>query len=174
MPGGLRADGHHVKLRALPGDAIALADLPPTALRRACGHVAGDPLFLRRGYRFYRGTGLDLGGFFTRRFTVEDGRRASVTLLAGIDVETGGGVLERCTTTEEAGYELTCGPGSIWAALLTLENATVAWRELNRKLIVGDSAAFRAFADELCGLPLLGPDTCPLCSERSERPELAA
>jgi hypothetical protein len=168
MPTEVRADEHTVRLRATQGDVKALADLQPTALRRACGHVAGDPLFLRRGYRFYRGAGLELGGFFTRRFTIEDGRCASVTLLAGIDVETGAGVLEHCTTTEEAGHELTCGPGSIWAALLTLENATVAWRELNHKLIVGDSAAFRAFADELSGLPLLGPDTCPICAERSE------
>jgi hypothetical protein len=56
----------------------------------------------------------------------------------------------------------------VWAAVLTLENATVAWRELNRKLIVDDAVAFAAFAAELGGLPLLALDTCPLCSERSE------
>jgi len=168
MPAALRAEDQRVKLRAIHGDARALADLQPTALRNACGHVAGDPLFLRRGYQFYRGSGLDLGGFFTRRFAVEDGRRASVTLIAGIDAETGAGVLERCTTTAEAGHELTCGPGSVWAVVLTLANATVSWRELNRKLIVADAAAHRAFADELSGLPLLGPETCPLCELRSE------
>jgi hypothetical protein len=168
MPVRLRADAHTVKLRAIQGDASALADVRPTALRRACGHVAGDPSFLRRGYRFYTGSGLDLGGFFTRRFTLADGRRASVTLLAGIDVETGAGVLEQCTTSEEAGHELTCGPGSVWAALLTLENATVSWRELRSKLIVGDAPAFEAFSAELGALPLLGPGTCPLCAERAE------
>jgi hypothetical protein len=168
MPAGLRAEEHSVKLRAIQGDARALVDQQPTALRRACGHVAGDPVFLRRGYRFYRGSGLDLGGFFTRRFSVEDGRRASVTLIAGIDIETGAGVLDRCTTTEEAGHELTCGPGSVWAVVLTLANATVSWRELTRGLIVADAAAHRAFAEELSGLPLLGPETCPLCDLRAE------
>ena len=168
MSAAVRAEEHRMRLRAIQGDARALADLQPTALRQACGHVAGDPVFLRRGYRFYRGSGPDLGGFFTRRFTVEDGRRASVTLIAGIDAETGAGVLERCTTTQEAGHELTCGPGSVWAVVLTLANATVAWRELNRALIVSDAAAHRSFADELSGLPLLGPETCPLCAERGE------
>jgi hypothetical protein len=168
MPARDRADEHTVKLRAIQSDASTLADIRPTTLRRACGHVAGDPVFLRRGYGFYRGSGLDLGGFFTRRFTLADGRRASVTLIAGIDVETGACVLERCTTLEEAGHELTFGPGSAWAVVLTLENATVSWRELNRTLIVGDAPAFEAFAAELGGLPLLGPGTCPLCAERAE------
>jgi hypothetical protein len=168
MPRRPRADEHAVKVRAIQGDSSALADIRPTGLRQACGHVAGDPVFLRRGYRFYSGSWLELGGFFTRRFSLADGRRASVTLVAGIDVETGGGVLEHCTTTEQAGHELTCGPGSVWAIILTLENATVSWRELNRKLIVGDAPAFETFAAELGGLPLLGPDTCPLCAERAE------
>ncbi|MDX6539786.1 MAG: hypothetical protein QOI71_1396 [Gaiellales bacterium] len=168
MPAPPRADAHSVKLRAIQGDAAALADIRPAALRRACGHVAGDPVLLRRGYRFYRGSGLDLGGFFTRRFSLPDGRRASVALVAGMDVETGAGVLESCTTLEEVGYELTCGPGSVWAIVLTLENATVSWRELNRKLIVGDAPAFETFAAELGGLPLLGAGTCPLCAERAE------
>jgi hypothetical protein len=168
MPAPERADAPSVKLRAIQGDARALADARPTALRRACGHVAGDPVFLRRGYRFYRGSGLEVGGFFTRRFGLPDGRRASVTLVAGIDAETGAGVLERCTTTDQAGHELTCGPGSVWAVVLTLENATVSWRELNRTLIVGDAVAFEAFAAELGGLPLLAPGTCPLCAERAE------
>jgi hypothetical protein len=157
-----------VKLRAIQGAAGALADAQPTALRHACGHVAGDPVLLRRGYRFYRGAGLDLGGFFTRRFTLADGRRASVTLLAGIDVETGAGVLEGCETAETAAHELTCGPGSVWATLLTLENGTVSWRELKTKLIVGDADAFAAFSAELGALPLLGAATCPLCAERAE------
>ena len=109
----------------------------PPPLRRACGHVAGDPAIVRRGYRYYRGFGLELGGFFTRRFTLEDGRGASVTLVAGIDVESGAGVLERCTRpSEDARDELTCGPGSVWAVVLTLENATISWRELNRQLVV--------------------------------------
>jgi hypothetical protein len=158
----------HVKLRAIQGDIGALADIRPVALRRACGHVAGDPTFLRRGYRFYRGGGLDLGGFFTRRFTLADGRGASVTLLAGIDVETGAGMLDHCTSTEEAAHELTCGPGSVWGSLLTLENATVSWRELKTRLIVGDAPAYEAFSAELASLPLLGPGTCPLCAERAE------
>ncbi len=142
--------------------------MSPVPLRRACGHVAGDPAFVRRGYRFYRGVGIELGGFFTRRFTLPDGRGASVSLVAGIDAETGAGVLDRCTTSDDAVHELTCGPGSVWVAVLTLENATVAWRELNRKLIVADGPAFAVFAAELSGLPLLALDTCPLCSERSE------
>jgi hypothetical protein len=168
MRAPVRADEHAVRLRAIPGSTSALADVRPTTLRRACGHVAGDPVFLRRGYRFYRGAGLDLGGFFTRRFALPDGRRASVTLVAGIDIETGTGVLEQCTTTEEAGHELMFGPGSVWAVVLTIENATVSWRELNRTLIVGDAPAFETFAAELGGLPLLGPGTCPLCAERAE------
>jgi hypothetical protein len=157
-----------VRLRAIQGDSRALADQGPPPLRRACGHVAGDAAIVRLGYRYYRGFGLDLGGFFTRRFTLEDGRGASVTLVAGIDIESGAGVLERCSTTEEAARELTRGPGSIWAVVLTLENATVSWRELKRQVMVGDPSAFGAFAAELSGLPLLEQDTCPLCAERAQ------
>jgi hypothetical protein len=146
---------------------MRLADQGPPPLRRACGHVAGDPELVRRGYRYYRGFGLDLGGFFTRRFTLEDGRGASVTLVAGIDVETGAGMLERCTSTEQAARELATGPPSIWAIVLTLENATVAWRELSRNLMVSDPSAFGAFAAELTELPLLDHDGCPLCAERA-------
>jgi hypothetical protein len=155
-------------LRAIQGDPKALADHAPQPLRRACGHVAGDPAIIRRGYRFYRGIGQEIGGFLTRRFTLEDGRGASVTLLAGIDAESGAGVLERCTTTDDALHELTCGPGSLWAVVLTLENATISWRELNRKLMIGDPSAFGAFAAELTGLPLLGHETCPLCAEHEQ------
>jgi hypothetical protein len=162
-----RADGESVRLRAIQGDGTRLADQGPPPLRRACGHVAGDPEIVRRGYRYYRGFGLDLGGFFTRRFTLEDGRGASITLVAGIDVETGAGMLERCTSTEQAARELTTGPASIWAIVLTLENATVAWRELSRSLMVSDPAAFGAFAAELTELPLLDHDGCPLCAERA-------
>jgi hypothetical protein len=154
-------------LRAIQGDAKQLADLGPPPLRRACGHVAGDPAILRRGYRFYRGSGLDLGGFFTRRFTLEDGRGASVTLVAGIDMESGAGMLERCSSTEQAARELTAGPASIWAIVLTLENATVSWRELSRHLMVSDPSAFGAFAAELTELPLLEHDSCPLCAEHA-------
>jgi hypothetical protein len=130
--------------------------------------VAGSPEIVRRGYRYYRGFGLELGGFFTRRFTLEDGRGASVTLVAGIDIESGAGVLDRCSTSEEAARELSCGPGSVWAIVLTLENATVSWRELNRSLLVSDPSAFGAFAAELDGLKLLEHDTCPLCAERAQ------
>ena len=137
-------------------------------LRRACGHVAGDPAFIRRGYRYYRGIGLELGGFFTRRFTLADGRGASVSLVAGIDAESGAGVLDSCATSDDAVYELTCGPASVWAVVLTLENATISWRELNRKLVVSDPAAHEAFAAELGGLPLLDASACPLCGERDQ------
>ena len=157
-----------MRLRATQADTKALGDQTSAPLRHACGHVAGDPLFVRRGYRYYRGIGLELGGFFTRRFTLEDGRGASVSLVAGIDVESGAGVLDRCATSDEAVYELTCGPGSVWAVVLTLENATVSWRELSRKLIVGDPAAYAAFATELGSLPLLEADACPLCGERDQ------
>lgn len=167
MPTPSRADAEGVRLRAIQGDGARLADQGPPPLRRACGHVAGDPELVRRGYRYYRGFGLDLGGFFTRRFTLEDGRGASVTLVAGIDVETGAGMLERCTSTEQAARELTTGPASVWAIVLTLENATVAWRELSRYLMVSDPSAFGAFAAELTGLPLLDHDSCPLCAERA-------
>ena len=64
-------------------------------------------------------------------------------------------MLERCTSTEQAARELTSGPASIWAIVLTLENATISWRELNRHLMVGDPSAFGAFAAELTELPLL-------------------
>jgi hypothetical protein len=167
MPARSRADAGGVRLRAIQGDAARLADQGPPPLRRACGHVAGDPVLVRRGYRYYRGFGLDLGGFFTRRFTLEDGRGASVTLVAGIDVESGAGMLERCTSTEQAARELTTGPASIWAIVLTLENATVSWRELSRNLMIGDPSAFGAFAAELTELPLLEHDSCPLCAERA-------
>ena len=53
-----------------------------------------------------------------------------MTLVAGIDVETGAGLLERCSSTEQAARELATGPASIWAVVLTLENATISWREL--------------------------------------------
>jgi hypothetical protein len=157
-----------VRLRAIQNDSQSLADQAPPTLRRACGHVAGDPAVIRRGYRFYRGIGHELGGFLTRRFTLDDGRGASVTLLAGIDLETGAGILERCATTDDAMRELTCGPASVWAVVLTLENATISWRELNRQLMIGDPSAFGAFAAELTGLPLLAHDTCPLCAERAQ------
>jgi hypothetical protein len=157
-----------VKLRAIQGEAKRLVDQGPPPLRRACGHVAGDPVLMRRGYRYYRGIGLDVGGFLTRRFTLEDGRGASVTLVAGIDMESGAGMLERCTSTEQAAQELTTGPASIWAVVLTLENATIAWRELSRHLMVSDPAAFGAFAAELTELPLLDSDSCPLCAERAQ------
>jgi hypothetical protein len=164
---GVHADAGTVKLRAIQGDARKLADEGPPPLRRACGHVAGDPALVRRGYRYYRGFGLDLGGFLTRRFTLEDGRGASVTLVAGIDIESGAGMLEHCTSTTEAARELTSGPASIWAIVLTLENATISWRELSRHLMVSDPSAFGAFAAELTELPLLDADSCPLCAERS-------
>ena len=149
-----------------PGRCEGTGRQGPPPLRRGCGHIAGDPAITRRGYRFYRGNGLELGGFFTRRFTLEDGRGASVSLVAGIDIETGAGLLDRCATTEEAARELQRGPGSVWAVVLTLENATVSWLELNRQLMVGDPAAFGAFAAELSELPLLDHDCCPLCAER--------
>ena len=167
MPARSRADVRGVRLRAIQGDVTRLSDQGPPPLRRACGHVAGTPALVQRGYRYYRGSGLDLGGFFTRRFTLEDGRGASVTLVAGIDIETGAGLLEGCTSTEQAAGELTTGPASIWAIVLTLENATVSWRELRRQLIVSDPAAFGAFAAELTELPLLDQDGCPLCAERA-------
>ena len=151
MPARLRADARRCEATRDPGRFEALADQGPPPLRRACGHVAGDPAIIRRGYRFYRGSGHELGGFLTRRFTLEDGRGASVTLLAGIDIETGAGMLDRCGTTDEAVRELQRGPGSVWAVVLTLENATVSWRELNRKLMIGDPSAFGAFAAELSG-----------------------
>jgi hypothetical protein len=156
-----------MRLRAIQGDAKRLADQGPPPLRRACGHVAGDPALIRRGYRFYRGSGLDLGGFLTRRFTLQDGRGASVTLVAGIDMESGAGMLEHCSSTEQAADDLATGPASIWAIVLTLENATVSWRDLSRQLMVSDPSAFGAFAAELTALPLLEHENCPLCAERA-------
>jgi hypothetical protein len=163
-----RADGEIVRLRAIHDDSRGVADPGAPSLRRACGHIAGDPAITRRGYRYYRGFGLELGGFFTRRFTLEDGRGASVTVAAGIDIETGAGVLDCCKTTEEAACQLASGPGSVWAVVLTLENATVSWRELTRTLLLRDPSAFGSFAAELGGLPLLDHDTCPLCAERAQ------
>ena len=167
MPAAIPADAWSVRLRAILGDVGELAEQGPPTLRRGCGHVAGDPALIRRGYRFYRGAGLDLGGFLTRRFTLEDGRRASVTLVAGIDMESGAGMLERCTSTEQAARELTSGPASIWAIVLTLENATVSWRDLSLRLMISDPSAFGAFAAELTELPLLDSDSCPLCAQRA-------
>jgi hypothetical protein len=168
MPARRAADIPAVRLRAIQGDASRLADCGPPPLRRACGHVAGDPSIVKRGYRYYRGVGLDLGGFLTRRFTLEDGRSASVTLVAGMDVETGAGMLEGCTSSAQAARELGTGPASIWAVVLTLENATVSWRELSRQLMVGDPAAFGAFAAELTELSLLDAEDCPLCAGRAQ------
>jgi hypothetical protein len=156
-----------MKVRAIQGGSSRLADQGPLPLRRACGHVVGDPALVQRGYRYYCGSGLDLGGFFTRRFTLEDGRGASVTLVAGIDVETGAGPLEGCTSTEQAARALATGPASIWTVVLTLENATVAWRELTRQVLLRDPSAFGGFAAELSELCLLDGDGCPLCAERA-------
>jgi hypothetical protein len=156
-----------MRLRAIQGEAKDLGDQGPPTLRRACGHVAGDPELIRRGYRYYRGSGLEVGGFLTRRFTLEDGRGASVTLVAGIDVESGAGMLERCASTEQAARELASGPASVWAVVLTLENATVAWRDMRLRLMIGDPPAFGAFAAELTQLRLLDSDTCPLCAQRT-------
>jgi hypothetical protein len=155
-----------MRLHAIQGEARDLGQEGPPTLRRACGHVAGDPELMRRGYRYYRGFGLEVGGFLTRRFTLEDGRGASVTLVAGIDVESGAGMLERCTSTEQAARELMSGPASVWATILTLENATVAWRDLHLRLLIGDPPAFGAFAAELTELRLLDGDSCPLCAQR--------
>ena len=168
MPACPAADAWGVRLRAIQNDSEALADQAPPTLRRACGHAAGDPAVIRRGYRYYRGIGHEVGGFLTRRFTLEDGRGASVTLLAGIDIETGGGILDRCDTTDDAVREQTCGPASVWAVVLTLENATVSWLEMNRTLMIGDPSAFGAFAAELTALPLLDHATCPLCAEGAQ------
>jgi len=154
-------------LRAIQGDSRALAGQGERPLARACGHVSGNTEIVRRGYRYYRGIGLELGGFFTRRFTLEDGRGASVTLVAGIDVESGAGMLERCASTEQAARELASGPASVWAVVLTLENATVAWRDMRLRLMIGDPPAFGAFAAELTQLRLLDSDTCPLCAQRT-------
>jgi hypothetical protein len=167
MPARTPADGDHVRLRAIQGDAASAPGQGPVALQRACGHVAGDPAITRRAYRYYRGVGLELGGFFTRRFTLEDGRTASVSMVAGIDIESGAGVLDRCASTEEAARELAVGPGTAWALVLTLENATISWHELKRTLMVADPQAFGAFAAELGELPLLDHQTCPLCAERA-------
>jgi hypothetical protein len=167
MPEAVRADTWGVRLRAILGDVEELAEQGPPTLRRACGHVAGDPVLIRRGSRYYRGFGVDLAGFLTRRFTLEDGRGASVTLVAGIDMESGAGMLERCTSTEQAARELTTGPASIWAIVLTLENATISWRDLSLRLMISDPSAFGAFAAELTELPLLDSDSCPLCAQRA-------
>ena len=70
-------------------------------------------------------------------------------------------MLERCTSTEQAARELTSGPASVWAIVLTLENATISWRELSRHLMVSDPSAFGAFAAELTELPLLAGRQLP-------------
>jgi hypothetical protein len=165
MPARARADAGRVRLRALEGDWDPAPGQGVVTLARACGHVAGDPSITRRAYRYYRGIGLDLGGRLTLRFTLEDGRTASVTMVAGIDIESGAGVLDGCASTEEAARELAVGPGTVWALVLTLENATISWRQLNRTLPIADPSAFGAFAAELGELPLLDLQTCPLCAE---------
>ena len=54
--------------------------------------------------------------------------------------------------------------------MLTLENATISWRELNRKLMIGDPSAYGAFAAELTGLPLLAHDVPAVRRARASSP----
>jgi hypothetical protein len=132
-------------------------------LRRACGHVHGDAAWLSRGYRFVSLPGAELPSFLVRRVELADGGIVAVTLLAGLDPDTGAAVLDHATTPEIAAEALRTGPSGIWLVHLTVGNRTVQLGELAAALTGTPGPEDLALAHEASALELLPRQGCPLC-----------
>jgi hypothetical protein len=132
-------------------------------LRRACGHVSGDAGWLTRGYRFVALPGAELPTFLVRRVELADGGIVAVTLLAGLDPETGTPVLENVRSSKLAADALRKGPASVWLVHLTVGNRTVQLGELASALLGTPGPEEMALAREAGELALLPRKSCPLC-----------
>jgi hypothetical protein len=151
--------------------ALSIEDVESTSpaaraaeLRRACGHVHGDAAWLARGYRFISLPGAELPSFLVRRRETGDGGVVAVTLLAGIDPETGTPVLDGIDRSSDAARVLgTRGKAGIWLAHLTIGNRTVPLADLAAALLGTPGPEELALADEAQSLTLLPRAACPLC-----------
>lgn len=152
-----------VRVRATDVESPPLGIESGAPLSAACGHVLGDRTLLKRGYRPFASSGGDLPPFLIRRLVLPDGRRISVTVLAGVDPTTGDGALERSTTGEQIAVALRQRPACIFRVLLTVGNATIAWQELATSLARTDGPAYEAFVAELSALPMVARRACPVC-----------
>jgi hypothetical protein len=132
-------------------------------LRRACGHVHGDPAWLSSGYRFVALPSGELPSFFCRRLELADGGVVAVTLLAGLDPTTGAPVLEAARNPKMAARALTAGPAGVWLVHLTIGNRTVQLGELASALLGTPGPEALALANAVSALQLLPRQTCPLC-----------
>ena len=133
------------------------------AFRRACGHVHGDASWLTRGYRFVALPSAELPSFLVRRVELADGGIVAVTLLAGLDPDTGTPVLEDAATPEQAAAALRTGPAGIWLVHLTVGNRTVQLGELASALLGTPGPEDLALTHEASALDLLPRQSCPLC-----------
>jgi hypothetical protein len=131
--------------------------------RRACGHVHGDVAWLSRGYRFVALPGAELPSFLIRRVELADGGIVAVTLLAGLDPDTGAPVLEAAHDSKMAADALRKGPAGIWLVHLTVGNRTVQLGELASSLLGTPGPEELALAHEASALSLLARQSCPLC-----------
>jgi hypothetical protein len=131
---------------AAPAEASARAE----ALGDRCLHVAGDGRLVALGYRFYPMPDSEVPSFFAKRFSA--GRRnGAVTLMAGIDAQTG---------------EPSDAVTAWWLVRLTYGARMITLEELTGTIAARDPDAFRAYADELDALGLARRSACPVCSCR--------
>jgi hypothetical protein len=153
--------------------ALSIEDVESTSpaaraaeLRRACGHVHGDPAWIARGYRFVALPGAELPSFLVRRRELGDGSVVAVTLLAGLDPAAGTPVLEGVNSSAAAAKALAKGPASVWLAHLTIGNRTVSLAELGSALLATPGPEELALAAEAASLGLLNGQGCPLCGPK--------
>lgn len=140
------------------------ADEPRDAtvdLHALCGHVAPGAEVLERGYRFMPMPGADVPPFLIRRFQA-GARPAAVTLLAGVDPETGDDVAGDLPDALALARLLAVGRGGVWLLRLSLGARTIGLDELEA-LARRDPLAAAAFAAELVALEPLTHDDCPIC-----------
>ena len=159
----LRGRDTAVRVRATDVESQALENPRATSLSAAFGHVLGDRSLLERGVRPFASIGPEVPPFLICRVALPDGRRVSVTVLAGVDPTTGESALERSTTSEQIALALRQRPACIFRVLLTIGNATVSWQEFMSSLIQTDELAYRSFAAELSALPMVAGRACPVC-----------
>ncbi len=131
-------------------------------LRRRCPHVAVDGRLTALGYRFYAMPGSDVPSFFCKRFRAGTGG-AALTLLAGIDPQTGEAVLDDCRSASEAATEIASGRAGTWLLRVTYGARMVALDELCGTFAHREPAAFAAIAAELEALGPALRSACSLC-----------
>lgn len=133
-------------------------------LRSLCGHVAVDAEVLARGYRFVPMPGSELPPFLVRR--VQAGSRpVAITLLAGIDPETGEAVAEDADDVLELARRLAVGRGGLWTMRLSVGARTLTVDELIDEVIVQDPLSAAALVSELSALRPLSRSSCPCCRD---------